>query len=64
MACHLDDIVFRRTDLGTLGNPGMDALQKCAQLMANELGWDTANTEQELARVLKGFIPDVGQARH
>jgi glycerol-3-phosphate dehydrogenase len=49
-AQHLDDIVLRRTDLGTLGHPGRAALEDCAELAARELGWDDFIRANELAR--------------
>lgn len=58
MACHLDDVVFRRTGIGTLGNPGKDVLQECAVLMAKELGWDERKITAELTHTLSGFPAD------
>ena len=58
MACHLDDFVFRRTGLGTLGNPGIAVLQQCATLMGQELGWDQVRIEAELKATLKAFPVD------
>ena len=40
MAQTLSDVIFRRTDLGTGGHPGQTELSECAQLVAEELGWD------------------------
>jgi glycerol-3-phosphate dehydrogenase len=51
MACTLADVVFRRTGLGTVGHPGGEALEKCAALMAAELGWDPGRIRQEIAVV-------------
>ncbi len=51
MACHLDDVVLRRTELALGGHPGDAALETCAALAARELGWDAARTARELARV-------------
>jgi len=48
LALTLPDVVFRRTELGTAGHPGADALETCAALMAQELGWDLARTAREL----------------
>lgn len=55
MAQHLDDIVFRRTGLGTLGNPGEEVLRRVAQLMAVELGWDAARIDSEVQATLERF---------
>ncbi len=55
MACHLDDFIFRRTGLGTLGNPGEEVLQHCANLMGEELGWSQQRMNDEVAQTLNGF---------
>lgn len=52
MALHLEDVVFRRTGLGTLGHPGVPAIAQAAELMRRELGWD----ETELAREIAGTV--------
>lgn len=51
MAQTLGDIVFRRTPLGTFGHPGREALQACAAVAGDELGWDAARREAEIALV-------------
>ncbi len=51
MALTLSDVLFHRTDLGFLGFPGQQALARCAQLLANELAWDTQRTQQEIESV-------------
>jgi glycerol-3-phosphate dehydrogenase len=63
MAQKLADCVFRRTDLGTAGHPGDDALAGCAALMAEELGWSAARTELELAEVRTRFPGPQGPGR-
>jgi len=40
MAQKLSDVIFRRTDLGSVGHPGDECLKTCASIMAAELGWD------------------------
>jgi len=50
-AVHLDDVVFRRTELGTASDPGEAAVQESAELMAIELGWDDNRRAEEVARV-------------
>ena len=55
MAQKLGDVVFRRTDLGTGGFPGNDALRTCADLMAAELGWGESRVRQELEEVTSAF---------
>ncbi|HSD09611.1 MAG TPA: glycerol-3-phosphate dehydrogenase/oxidase [Candidatus Binatia bacterium] len=55
MAAKLADVVFRRTDLGAAGHPGDPALVAAAALVAQELGWDEARIESELAEVRRRF---------
>ena len=55
MACHLDDLVFRRTGLGTLGNPGEAVLRRCAKLMAQELDWSQVRIDEEVQQTLSEF---------
>lgn len=55
MARHLDDVVFRRTGLGTIGDPGEESLRRVATLMAAELGWDDDRIEAEIARTQERF---------
>ncbi len=56
MAMTLSDVVMRRTDLGSLGHPGPDALHECCSLMAEELGWSHSRQEQEIAQVEQVFV--------
>jgi glycerol-3-phosphate dehydrogenase len=62
MALRLDDIVFRRTGIGTLGDPGASALETIADLAARELGWDVARRRLELERVRARYVPARGAA--
>ncbi|MFP4500801.1 MAG: FAD-dependent oxidoreductase [Candidatus Hydrogenedentota bacterium] len=39
MAHTVEDVLFRRTGMGTLGNPGAAVFDKVSALMAEELGW-------------------------
>jgi glycerol-3-phosphate dehydrogenase len=55
MAQALGDCVFRRTEIGTAGNPGQATLRECAQLMARELGWSAVLQERELEEVCTRF---------
>ena len=48
MAQKLSDVVFRRTELGSAGYPGEEALKVCAETMGAELGWDRVRIEKEL----------------
>jgi glycerol-3-phosphate dehydrogenase len=55
MAHTLADVVFRRTDLATGGNPGYEALRRCAALMAEHAGWDEQEINAQLDRVKSRF---------
>ncbi len=51
MALTLEDAVFRRTGLGTVGHPGEKALTRAVQIMADLLDWDVARRELEIGKV-------------
>jgi glycerol-3-phosphate dehydrogenase len=55
MAQKLADVVFRRTDLATGGDPGELALQTAASLMARAMSWNASRIEKELAEVNSVF---------
>src|SRR5262249_26111550 len=48
MAVHLEDVVLRRTNLGSGSHPGRIALQQAAQKLQQVLGWSDQRREQEL----------------
>ena len=52
MAQRLSDVVFRRTALGTAGNPEDDELLACADTMAEELAWTQERKREELEAVM------------
>lgn len=61
MAQSLNDIVFRRTGLGTLGHPGRGALIKIANIAAPLLGWDEARIQKEITACDAAFaVPEGG----
>ena len=47
----LDDVLFRRTGLGTVGHPGKDCIAEIASLMAAKHGWDARRKNTEIERV-------------
>lgn len=51
MAMTLADVVLRRTDLGSAGMPGDEALRQVAVLMAKESGWNDARMQMEIETV-------------
>lgn len=55
MASRLADVVFRRTAIGTKGDPGGDIIVKCAEVMSRELNWDAARRRREVDGVRSAF---------
>jgi glycerol-3-phosphate dehydrogenase len=49
MAVHLDDVVLRRTNLGSGSHPGEPALIAVAQAMQSLLGWTNQQREEQVA---------------
>ena len=45
------DVIFRRTDLGSAGHPGMDNLKTCAAVMGADLDWSSDRVEREIREV-------------
>lgn len=65
MAQSLEDLVLRRTDLGTTGHPGKESLDDCARIAAGEFGWDGPRISRELEAVEKvyaGSLPGIRSA--
>ncbi len=52
----LKDALFRRTGIGTLGNPGDALLRRVAEVMAKELRWGSARVKEELAQARGAFV--------
>jgi glycerol-3-phosphate dehydrogenase len=55
MAQTLSDVVFRRTELGTAAYPGQEALEFCARVMAERLGWSPAGLRREVDEVNRTY---------
>lgn len=55
MARSLQDILFRRTGIGTLGHPGKKVLTKVSDLVARELRWNSSKKEEEYKEAEKIF---------
>jgi glycerol-3-phosphate dehydrogenase len=49
LAVTLEDVVVRRTELGSAGDPGTVALRLAARLAGRELGWDDAEQARQVA---------------
>jgi len=59
LAVRLADAVMRRTEAGSAGHPGYDALQSAAQVMADELRWSPGRIKDEISDVERLYvIPD------
>ena len=59
MAMRLSDVVLRRTEAGSAGHPGRDALQTAADVIAAELDWSGDRIEKEIADVEAAYeIPE------
>lgn len=52
----LSDAIFRRTGIGTLGNPGEKALARCADVMGGILGWEEDRKAREVGEVLQRYV--------
>ncbi|MCW9035807.1 MAG: glycerol-3-phosphate dehydrogenase/oxidase [Rhodospirillales bacterium] len=55
MAQTLDDVLFRRTGIGTLGDPGEEVITKVSKLMAKELGWSQDRLNAEIVHAMRRF---------
>ncbi len=54
-AFSLNDILFRRTGIGTLGHPGKKSLTLAAETTGALLGWDKGRLKQEIIEAEKIF---------
>jgi glycerol-3-phosphate dehydrogenase len=50
-AVRLADALIRRTDAGSAGHPGADAIERAAAIMARHEGWDEWRIRNEIAEV-------------
>ena len=57
MALKLSDIIFRRTSLAQAGCPTRESLQKVAEVMSLELGWDEIRRKREIEEILRAYQP-------
>jgi glycerol-3-phosphate dehydrogenase len=55
MARKLNDVVLRRTELGSAGYPGEKCLHTCAEIMARELGWNKKKIFREVDEAHQAF---------
>ncbi|MBN2030715.1 glycerol-3-phosphate dehydrogenase/oxidase [bacterium] len=57
MAQKLADVVLRRTDLGSGQRPGKESIQACAEIMAQEYGWNQERIKREIEEVNAIYVP-------
>jgi glycerol-3-phosphate dehydrogenase len=57
MALTLEDIVLRRTGLGSAGYPGDEAILKVEGIARNELGWSSARVQEEIQGLKEFYLP-------
>lgn len=55
MACTLDDVVFARTGLGTIGHPGKEVLEHVCSVIGPVLGWDAERCAREIESVERRY---------
>jgi len=55
MAVTLNDVLFRRTGIGTIGHPGKDVLRRAAELAGKELGWSADEIKKQVELAEKEF---------
>jgi glycerol-3-phosphate dehydrogenase len=51
MGMRLDDVIYRRTGIGTIGYPGKACIDRCADVMSQMLGWDADRRSLEIERL-------------
>jgi len=56
MAVRLSDALLRRTDAGTRGHPGHEAVAAAADLMAERLQWDARRRDDEIAAFERTYV--------
>jgi glycerol-3-phosphate dehydrogenase len=57
MAYKLGDVVFRRTELGSAGDPGGRQLEFSATVMGQALGWSPERVRREIEAVRQVYLP-------
>ena len=64
MAVQLDDVILRRTGLGTLGHPGRACLDRCATIMAATLEWTGVYRATQIAKTAALFFRSGADDEH
>ncbi len=55
MALTVEDVLFRRTGMGTIGTPGDAAIERVVDVMAKELGWTPKERRAQADRAAAHF---------
>ena len=63
MAVKLKDVIFRRTDLGTVACPADKTLEAAASVMGDELGWSSRDKQREIESVKAEYRPGSRKGR-
>jgi glycerol-3-phosphate dehydrogenase len=63
MAVKLEDVVMRRTDLGSGDHPGNSVVNSIAQMMQAELSWTDQRRNEEIAGTLEALTRHHASAR-
>jgi len=56
MARTLEDVIFRRSGLGTIGHPGGKVLRRVGELMGSALGWSPDQLDDQIRRVEQHYV--------
>ncbi len=51
LAYHVDDVLFRRTDLGTLHRPHADTIAYCLEQMGQRYAWDAQEKQRQMGLI-------------
>jgi glycerol-3-phosphate dehydrogenase len=62
MAMTLEDVMFRRTGMGTLGALEAGAIETVSTLMARELGWSETERQRQIGSINWRYEPLTGSA--
>ncbi|MFV9630793.1 MAG: FAD-dependent oxidoreductase [Methanosarcinales archaeon] len=57
MAQKLEDVVMRRTELGSAEYPGNEGLETSACIMAQEMGWGRSRIQEEINNIKSIYAP-------
>jgi glycerol-3-phosphate dehydrogenase len=58
MAITLQDVIYRRTGLGTIGYPGRNCVERCAGIMSKLCGWDDDKKVREMESLNRNLLSE------